>query len=139
MRLILLLTFLASPLLAGSYTITTTTQQDTRLNRAVARANRLTCVRYGLKVGCTQAQARNAYCQRSTGAPAPCTGSTQIDIHSDVAAFLQAETVRLVRDQWGPQGDQDAKAALLEEADKATAAKKDAACVALGLAAGCLP
>ena len=134
---------LALPASAGSYTITTTTGQDGKLTRALARANRQVCLSVGLAAGCTRAQARDAWCQKVSGKPAPCTAgprsSADIDIYSDVQAFLGGEVVRLIRDQWGPQGDQDAKSALLDAAARGTQAQRDAACVAVGLAAGCLP
>lgn len=44
---------------AGSYTITTTTAQDTRLERQRVRMNKATCASANLPASCTQAQARN--------------------------------------------------------------------------------
>jgi hypothetical protein len=134
---------LALPASAGSYTITTTAGQDVRLTRALARANKQTCISAGISAGCTRAQARDAWCQKVSGKPAPCTAgsrsSADIDIYPDVQSFLSGEVVRLVREQWGPQGDADLQRSYLDAAAKGTQAQKDAACVALGLPAGCLP
>lgn len=134
---------LALPASAGSYTITTTAGQDVRLTRALARANKQTCISAGISAGCTRAQARDAWCQKVSGKPAPCTAgsrsSADIDIYPDVQSFLSGEVVRLVREQWGPQSDADLQRSYLDAAAKGTQAQRDAACVAVGLAAGCLP
>ena len=145
MRLLIALCALtfALPASAGSYTITTTAGQDVRLTRALARANRQVCQSVGLAAGCTRAQARDAWCQQLTGKAAPCTvgarSSAGIDIYPDVQSFLAGEIVRLIRDQWGPQSDADLQRSYLDAAAKGTQAQRDAACVAVGLAAGCLP
>ena len=134
---------LALPASAGSYTITTTAGQDAKLTRALARANKQVCQSVGLAAGCTRAQARDAWCQQLTGKAAPCTvgarSSAGIDIYPDVQSFLAGEIVRLIRDQWGPQSDADLQRSYLDAAAKGTQAQRDAACVAVGLAAGCLP
>lgn len=134
---------LALPASAGSYTITTTAGQDAKLTRALARANKQVCQSVGLAAGCTRAQARDAWCQQLAGRAAPCTVATRssadIDIYPDVQSFLSGEVARLVREQWGPQGDTGLQRAYLDAAAKGTQAQKDAACVAVGLAAGCLP
>jgi hypothetical protein len=153
----LILTLLASPLLAGSYTLTTTAPQDTALTRAMNRANAATCKYWGQTVGCTQAQARREFCRRAgfggvttctdPANPATCTttplvavcdGSNQVDVFTDVPTFLQREVVNMVRDTYSATSIADDKAAFQAALDAANQAKKDAACVALGLLAGCL-
>jgi len=49
---------LAAVAAAGTYTITTSTAQDTRLERHRVRVNKATCTAAGLPANCTQAQAR---------------------------------------------------------------------------------
>ena len=59
MKKFFLLTFLfTSPVLAGTYTVTTTTAQDTRAERQRVRVNKATCASVSLPASCTQAQAR---------------------------------------------------------------------------------
>lgn len=139
-RLLLALTLLALPAMAGSLTTATTAAQDARLTRGVARQNRLTCAQYGLPASCTQTQARKAYCeQNGFGGIATCAGATSVDIYADVQSYWQRETVRLALDKLAADLDAEDKAAFEAARAAATKAQKDAACTALGLAAGCLP
>lgn len=139
-RLLLTLLVLALPAMAGSYTVTTTTAQDTKLTRAMTRQNRLTCAQYGLTASCTQVQARKAYCeQNGFGGVANCTGANTVDVYSDVPTFLQRETVRLVLASLAAALEAEDRAAFAAAQETATKAQKDAACQSLGLPAGCLP
>lgn len=139
-KVLVVLALTAAPAFAASHTITTTANQENALTRAMNRANAATCKYYGQSAGCTEVQARTEFCRRA-GFPlvANCDGANQVDVYATVSAFLQGEVIRLVKDEYGPKGDAEDKAtfdATLKDANKA---KKDAACVALGLAAGCLP
>lgn len=138
--LIIAVLLLALPAWAGSYTLTTTTTQDNVLARTVSRTNAATCRYYGLPVGCTQPQARRAFCRAANlGDVATCEGANQVDIYADVASFLQREVVRLVRETYGPQAQADDAAAAKAAFESMTVAQKNAQCAALGLAAGCNP
>lgn len=137
--LILLCLLMPLPALSGTLTTTTTAAQDTKLTKARARQNRITCAQYGLPASCTQPQARKAYCERNGfGGISTCAGSTSVDIYSDVQTFWQRESVRLVIDSLTATLDAEDKAAFAAAQEAATKAQKDAACAALGLAAGCL-
>lgn len=137
-RLIPLLLLIALPAVGGSYTITTTANQDNVLTRAVARANRETCKFYGQPAGCTQAQARKEFCRRAGfGSVAACDGSGQVNVYADVASYLQDQTIDMVKSTQQAKNAHDDAAAFAAALAAANQAQKDAACVALGLAAGC--
>ena len=153
--LLLALLALAVPALATDYTITTNANQDGVLAKALARANKATCLYYGQAVGCTQAQARREFCRRAgfggqpiydangvqtgtTPLTASCDGSLQVDIYADVATFLKREVVRLVREEYGPKNAQENAAEIQRLIDSGTQAQKDAFCAAIPLPAGCL-
>lgn len=139
-RLLLALTLLALPAMAGTLTTTTTAPQDAKLTKAMARQNKITCAQYGLPASCTQPQARKAYCEKNGfGGISTCVGATSVDIYADVQSYWQRETVRLVLDKLAADLDADDKAAFEAAKKAATKAQRDAACAALGLAAGCLP
>jgi len=57
--LVLAVLLAAATAFAGTYTITTNTAQDNRLERHRVRVNKATCESVGLPANCTQAQARN--------------------------------------------------------------------------------
>lgn len=139
-RLLMALCLLTTlPALAGTLTLTTTTARDTRLARATARANKLTCGRWALPATCTQAQARKAYCtQQGAGAVMDCAGATSIDVYATGQDWAQAKMNALI-DDYGGRADKDDLSLFESAATAATKAQKDAACQALGLAAGCLP
>ncbi len=154
--LALVILLLAAPALAGTITVTTTTGFDGFLTRAMERANRETCRYYSQPVGCTQSQARKEFCRRAgfggvttctnpadpatcttTPLTATCDGANRVDVFPDTATFFQKESVRLVREAHATKLQSDVSAA--EAAAKAgTQAQKDAYCVGIGLAAGCL-
>ena len=152
-----ILLLLALPLNAGTLTTTTTAPLDTHVAKAMARANKTVCLYYSQGVGCTQAQARKEFCRRAgfggvttcdnavppvcttTPLTASCDGANQVDVFADVATYWQSVSVEFIRDTMQTRNLADDAAAF--EAAKASAnqAAKDAACAALGLAAGCLP
>ena len=149
--LILLVLVTSFPAFAGSYTITTTAGQDNTLARAVTRANKATCNLYAQGNTCTQAQARKEFCRRAgfggvydpvtkTTSPlvAACAGSSQVNVWADPATFLQDFTVTQIKDTFGKNNAADDQAAFTAALEAAAQAQKDAACVALGLTAGCI-
>lgn len=164
-KLLLLLTLLALPAFAGTYSITTSASQDAKLNKARVRANRATCQYYSLPGSCTQTQAREQFCKRAnfggvtTCVPDPastpqnplpqictttplvsdCAGANQVDVYPTVQKFLDGEIVRLVKDEYGPKNDADDKSTARSNWDTLTQVQKDSFCVSLGLSAGCNP
>jgi len=110
-------------LLAGSYTITTSTVQDNRLERARVRANKATCGALSLPAACTQAQAR--------------AKDSNANIYSDVADFMNrsivGDYIRALK-----AADTSDDAAQAAEAWAAMSdTQKNAVCTLLGLPAGC--
>lgn len=164
-KLILALTLLALPALAGTYSITTNAAADAKLDKARLRANRATCQYYSLPGNCTQVQAREQFCKRAnfggvvTCTPDPastpqnplpqicttsplvsnCDGATQVDVYTTVQKFLDGEIARLIRDEYGPKNDADDKATARAAWPTLTQAQRDAVCSSLGLAANCDP
>lgn len=157
MKTLLAALLLSSPLLAGSYTVTTVAKEDNALTRAMSRANRQTCARFGLAPGCTQVQAREQFCriagfggQRDPAStpqnPLPntplvsvCAGSAQVDVFSTLDAFVQSEWNVLLKENYGKKSDAEDLAAWEAAKKAATNAQKNAACAALSLPNGCLP
>lgn len=138
-KLLLLLTLVALPAFAGSYTLTTNATQDTRLERWRVRLNKNTCQYYGLAADCTQVAARKAFCTRAGfGAISSCDGANQVSVYSDVTTMLNNQVSELF-DVWRTQLDQEGQAAFDAAKAAATTAQKNAACAALGLPNGCLP
>lgn len=130
---------LALPAFAGSYVLTTTSNQDARFERWRVRLNRNTCQYYGLAADCTQVNARKAFCTRAGfGAITSCDGANQVDVYSDVQTMLNDQVTSLF-DQWKTQLDTEGQAAFDAAKAAATVAQKNAACAALGLPNGCLP
>ena len=135
-----LVLLLALPAVAGSYTLTTTTNADAVLANIVADTNEATCTYYGLPVSCTQAQARRAFCRAANlGDVATCAGATQVDVYADVQSCLQREVLRLVKEEYGPKSDAKRAAAFEKNPLGATTAQKNAWCSVHGLPNGCLP
>lgn len=145
---------------AGTYTITTTTAQDTSLTRSMDRINRVTCLYYGQGVGCTQVQARREFCRRAgvggvttcvpganPGDPPVCTttpltnscpGAIQVDVYADVPTFLQREVVRVMREEYAPRETAEDETTRAATVAAWAQAQRNAACVAAGDVAGCL-
>lgn len=159
-KTILALLFLAFPASAGTYSITTTANQDGVLAKAMARANKATCRYFGQPVGCTQVSVRREFCRRNgiggvttcvpgalptdppicttTPLVSDCSGATQFDIFPDVQKFLDREVVRLVKEEYGPKNAQENASEIQRLVESGTQAQKDNFCLAAGLPAGCL-
>lgn len=143
--IVLALLLLAAPALAVTGTITWTDGQNTRFDRDRVKLNTVVCVAQGLAAGCTQNQARAAFCARpgSSSPTAPCVvggqASGDVVIYADVAEYLDKYVItsfffpNLRQSQ--QREDKDAYNAWLATASQA---QKDAACLAAGLAAGCM-
>lgn len=135
-RLSFLLLFLApSLLLAGSYTITTTAAQDTKLERTRVDANANVCTALGLTAGCTQAQA----CTRA-GISSSCTTAqarqARVHLPATIQEFLETAIFYAVLDVLAKEAQEDSVAACT--AFKALSqASKDSVCSSLGRPAGC--
>lgn len=127
---------LAAPAWAASYTLTTTVAQETRITRGRTASNAAACAIVGLPASCTQAQADAAVAAAAAEAPPRVLPTVVVHATNSpyLLSILAAEFVRI-------KAAQDAADRVSFDAAKAaaTAAQKDAACVALGLAAGCLP
>ena len=113
------------PAEAASYTLNTTAAQETVVTRARTEDNARACASVGLPTGCTQAQAD----AQSPG---------RVTIYANNGAWLLDILKAAVTEKLSSQ--QTADLATWEKTRAtATQAQKDAACAALGLAAGCLP
>ena len=144
--LVLALLLLAAPALAVTGTITWTDAQDARFSRDMTKLNTASCVAQGLAAGCTQAQARAAFCARpgSSSPTAPCTvggqSSGDVVIYGNVAEYLDKYVITAFFFPNLRQSQQQEDKNNFENWLKtATQAQKDAVCVASGLLAGCLP
>lgn len=135
-RFLLALALLTTlPALAGTLTLTTTAARDTRLARATARANALTCGRWNLAADCTQPQARRAFCtQQGAGAVTDCAGASGVKILS-TTEWAQDRMDEAI-DTHGARAD---KAVAREAWPKLTQSQRDAFCTQVGLTAGCDP
>ena len=108
---------------AGSYTLTTNTAQDNRLEKQRIRLNKATCVAAQLPANCTQAQAR----QRTPG----------VEIYSDVADLLNRKVVRDYTDALRANDTSDDQAQFCTWFKAATTAQQNSACALAGLPNGC--
>jgi hypothetical protein len=114
----------AATAFAGTYTITTTAAQDTRLERQRVRLNRSTCAQSGsLPANCTQAQARIA--------------NPAAKIFTSIADLIDRGVVQdyVVTLKQADTSDDAAQAAAAWVAMNDT--QKNAVCSLLGLPAGC--
>jgi hypothetical protein len=118
------LLLITSPALAGSYTIPTSAGQDIVLAKALAQYNAETCVSAGLPVGCTQALLQ-----------ASDPSKTLIGSITGFIGYLAIQGMRDLKSR----ADASQQAAFAAAQAAATQAQKDQACVAVGLAAGCVP
>lgn len=144
MKKLLALLLLASPLYAGTLTLTTTAVQDATVEKERVFSNTTTCTARGLPAACTQVQARTAFCAQvgASGTTPPCTvagvSSNTVRVYADANDFGESIirgwtfTIRQTHDA----RDLEAFAAWRKAA---TAAQRNAVCVAAGLATGCLP
>ena len=92
--------------------------------RALAQTNRDTCASVGLPSGCTNAQVQSR-------------DSSKV-IYADVAGMVRAWAIEHLR-QMRERADALDTTTFAAAAAAATNAQKNAACAAVGLAAGCLP
>lgn len=142
MKKLLVLLLLASPALAGVWQINTSTVQDTRLNRQRTKANKVVCNGLSLPDACTQVQARNAFCaQPGSSGPAPCTvngvASSTIVVYSDAGEYLDKYVVGAYLQALKATHDREDQEAFENAWWGTSQANRDAACVAIGLPAGC--
>ena len=135
----------AAPALAGSWTVVTTTGQDTKFDRDRVKLNKATCQTYGLPGSCTQNQARAAFCAQpgASSSTPPCTlngglASGNIRVYVDVGDYFDF----VVKDYLAIRKlaqDADDLGVWTSTLAGASQAQKDAACTSIGLTAGCLP
>lgn len=142
MKKLLAILLLASPAFAAAWTVNTGTAQDSRFDRDRLKLNAATCAAQGLAAGCTQSQARNAFCAK-IGASAPCVANGQesgeIRIYSTVGDYLDRWLIDSHNAELKARQEAEDLAAWETAKKAATKAQKDAACAALGLPSGCLP
>lgn len=146
LALVALCAAVAFPAVAQTVCSTTpTASQTTRLTRRMNKENKATCLGLYLAVGCTQTQARNAWCVQNGGAgtSAPCTiggvsSTAAVKVYADACDFVD----RFVIGDWLARlkVEQDSEDLATAKAtwDAMTQEQKDADCVQHGLAAGCV-
>jgi hypothetical protein len=122
-KLILAVLLLPALALAGTYTLTTTAAQDTRLERQRVRINKQTCEQLGLPGTCTQAQARDV--------------EPGVDVYSNVQDFLDRNVLKsyLAGLKNADTADDATQAAALWVLK--SDAEKNAVCASVGLPNGC--
>jgi len=121
---LLLALAVALPALAGDHTVTLTAAQETKATAGLLIENALTCSRLALQAGCSDAQAK----AKDPNAAIYATVDAMIKAFA-IEAFLARKTT------WDAQMLADFQAAR----EAASAAQKNSACTAVGLASGCLP
>jgi len=144
MKKLLALLLLASPLYAGTLTLTTTAPQDTVIEKERVFSNTATCTALGLAANCTQAAARTAFCAKpgASGTTPPCTvagvSSNTVRIYADANDFGESLIKAWV---FSARQAQDAREleAFAAWRKAATLAQKNAVCQAAGFPNGCLP
>ncbi len=143
MKKLLAVLLLASPLYAGTLTLTTVAAQDTVIEKERVVSNTATCTARGLPAACTQAQARAAFCaQPGSSGAAPCTvagvSSNTVRIYTDANDFGESLIKAWV---FSARQAQDAREleAFAAWRKAATLAQKNAVCHAAGFPNGCLP
>lgn len=108
---------------AGSYTVTTTTVQDNRLERQRVRLNKATCLMVSLPASCTQAQAR----AKQPG----------LNIYSDVTDLITRYIMANYFDQLKQADTSDDAAQFCSWFKSATTAQQNSACALAALPNGC--
>ena len=109
---------------AGTYSVTTTAAQDTRLERQRVRLNRATCAQSGsLPATCTQAQARIA--------------NPSAKVFTTVADLLDRGVVQDYAIELKQADTSDDAAQALAAWTAMNDTQKNAVCTLLGLPAGC--
>ncbi len=148
MKKLLLIALLASPALAVTGSITWTDAQNARFERDRAKLNAAACATQGLEAGCTQAQARAAFCSKegASSPTAPCVvngaSSGGVVIYGTVAEYLDKYVITsFFFPNLKQQQQNEDKAKFETWLLTATTEQKDAICTnpVVGLAAGCLP
>jgi hypothetical protein len=124
---------LAAVAAAGTYTITTSTAQDNRLEKERLRTNKATCALVNLPANCTQAQARNAV--DSNGVPIP--GASGLDVYSSVQDFLDRRVVPAYVQSLRVKDTSDDVVQFCTAWNAGTNATRNATCAAWGLPNGC--
>lgn len=125
-KLVALLFLMALPAFATDYTVTTTANQDTTLERARLRANAAVCTAVGLPTSCTRAQAI---------AKDPVIGA---DYANTIGSFVTKRVKDVIATEKAISDAEDIT--TFEQAwAAASQAARDSACVTLGLPAGCKP
>lgn len=128
----------APPLVAASpWTVTNSAALDGKIGKLRLRGNKTTCAFYALGPSCTQAQARDKFCQRAGFPAAPCDGSTSVVIHSTDEAWAQdfwVSAIKTKADELKVDATQTFESAWLAGQ---TGPALPAACTAYGLPAGC--
>ena len=108
---------------AGSYTVTTTSPQDNRLEKQRVRLNKATCAGVGLPGTCTQAQAR----AKNPG----------VDVYSDVADMLNRKVIKDYTDALKQADTSDDEQQFCAWFKAATVAQQNSACALASLPNGC--
>jgi len=123
-RLLALVALLAATVVyAGSYTISTTTAQDGRLERHRLRTNKATCASAALPADCTQAQARKVI--------------LGVNIYADVADMIDRLILKGFLDGLKAQDTSDDAQQFCTWFRAATVAQQNSACALAGLPNGC--
>lgn len=117
------LLFIATIATAGSYNITTTAAQDTRLERHRLRVNKNSCQAVGLPNNCTQAQCRNL--------------NPNCDIYTDIADMIDRLVLRGYLQGLAAVDTSDDHEQFCTWWRTATVTQKNGVCSASGLPNGC--
>lgn len=144
MKKLLAVLLLASPLYAGTLTLTTTAPQDAVIEKERVFSNTATCTGLALAAGCTQVAARVAFCAQpgASQVTPPClvngVSSNTVRIYATANDFGESLIKAWV---FNARQSQDARGleAFAEWRKAATAAQKNAVCAAAGFPNGCLP
>lgn len=113
----------AAAVYAGTYSVTTNTAQDNRLERQRLRLNRTACRLVNLPDACTQAQCRNL--------------NPQCDIFSDITDLLTRYVVKNYTDSLKQVDTSDDQQQFCAWFAAATVAQRNSACALAGLPNGC--
>lgn len=143
-RLLAIALLLAAPAYGATLTVQTTASQDAVIDAERIYVNAQTCVTWWLPAGCGTGAVRTAFCaQEGSSSPTPpCTvngvSSSSVRIYADAADFAE----RVLRD-WAFAAKQTQDARKLEAfaawRQSASAAQRNAVCIAAGMPVGCLP
>lgn len=132
----LALLLLAAPAFAADYTVTLNATQEATVTRARTESNAAACALVGLPANCTQAQANAAVA--AAAAEVPPRTLPSVNVINTNSGYVNTMVNADLKRMKGAHKAAD-KNSFNAARDTATQAQKDAACVAFGLAAGCLP